>query len=407
MNIVFFAARQLHKDYFSKLAQQLTLHLNQPLNPQLPLQDPQYLASVLWHKSLWKNFAWLSCLIPAFKANLGQIVDAHAREKQNSRKGRLRQDSYWPIFRVIKTIEARLLFAIYYSAFKQSNAQQMVIWNGLKFRQCIAIAAAEAQDVKCLYMENGLLPGMTTLDAKGINFRNSVPRSAKFFNQLDQQSFQPELIEQLALPLKNQFSDKPDSLPDSYIFVPFQVNTDSQVILFSPWIKDMLDLVSQFDQVSQVLGRDMPNIVFKPHPACDQKYDLLMKQYQHHEKLHFDTDSPTPVLIQHAAAVATINSTVGIESLLLNKKLITLGQAFYQLHGLCLSVKDQSSLAESLKEVSHWESDQYLRTAFFNYLASEYQVAGRWQEASSEHLKVCAMKLATLLEDTNSHKALH
>lgn len=389
MNIVFFAARRLHKDYFSKLAQQIK-------------QDfPQHSSSVLWHKSLWQSFFWLSCLAPAFRANLGQIISDHIREKQNSRKGQLRQDSYWPIFRAIKSIEAYALFAIYYSAIKRNKAQYLVIWNGLKFRQCIVIAAAKAQKVNCLYMENGLLPGMTTLDNKGINFRNSVPRSIDFFKQLDTQKFQPNLIEQLAQPLKKQFSDKPSSLPDNYIFIPFQVNTDSQVILFSPWIKDMRDLVNQLDLISQQLGHKMPNIVFKPHPACDQKYDALVKQYQQHEKLHFDTQTPTPILIQHADAITTINSTVGIESLLLNKKLITLGQAFYQLPGLALIAHDQSSLIECLESINNWECDQDLRTAFFNYLAFDYQVSGRWQEANNQHLSFCAKKIDSLIDVDN------
>jgi capsular polysaccharide export protein len=247
---------------------------------------------------------------------------------------------------------------------------------------------------------------MTTLDGKGINFRNSVPRSSAFFTQLDPNKFQPNLIEKLAQPLTKQFSDKPNSLLENYIFVPFQVNTDSQVILFSPWIKDMLDLVSQFDLISQQLGHEMPNIVFKPHPACDQKYDGLIKQYQHHEKLHFDTQTPTPVLIQHADAIATINSTVGIESLLLNKKLIVLGQAFYQLPGLCLSAEDSLALIECLKEVEGWENDKALRTAFLNYLASDYQVIGRWQEANIAHLTACSKKLVTIIEAVSSNEAM-
>jgi capsular polysaccharide export protein len=403
MNIVFFAARQLHKEYFSKLALQLT----QRLNKKPSQQNIQHSVDVLWHKSLWKNLIWLSCFIPAFNADLGLIINDYIREKQNSRKGRLRHGGYWPIFRTIKSFEAHVLFAIYYSALKQNKAEHMVIWNGLKFRQRVAISAAKAQDINCLYMENGLLPGMTTLDGKGINFQNSVPRSAEFFNQLDPHNFQSGLIEQLSKPLTDQFTDKPPSLPEHYIFVPFQVTTDSQIILFSPWIKDMIDLIKRLDLVSQNLGHNMPDIVFKPHPACDQKYDALIEQYKHHNKLHFNTETPTPVLIQHAKAVATINSTVGIESLLLNKKLITLGHAFYQLPRLCLSATDQSSLTECLKQLDTWEADQDLRTAFFNYLAADYQVPGRWQEASDHHLKACTIKLASLIEETGSYKAMN
>lgn len=386
MNILFFAARQLHQTYFSQVAK----HLQE--------QFPQHTASVMWHKTLWKNLHWLGSAKLAFKAELNTCVENHVREKQNSRKGRLRKQSYWPTFQRIKAAEAHILFAIYYSALKRSQATHMVIWNGLKFRQCIAIKAADALNIPCLYMENGLLPGMTTLDGQGINFRNSVPRKTEFFEQLDTQTFVPKLLEQLAKPLQNQFADKPKTLPKEYIFVPFQVNTDSQIVLFSPWIKNMMELVNYFANISSQLGDQMPHIVFKPHPACDQNYDALITQYSDHEKLHFDTQTPTPVLIQHANAVATINSTVGIESLLLNKKLITIGQAFYQLSGLTLNVDNQQALAESLQTVQNWQPEQNLRIAFFNYLATEYQLAGRWQDASTEHLSLCAMKVVALAE---------
>jgi hypothetical protein len=82
MNIVFFAARQLHKEYFSKLAQQLTQRLNKKPNPQ----DTQHSVDVLWHKSLWKNLLWLSCLIPAFKTDLDLIINDHIHENRTAVK---------------------------------------------------------------------------------------------------------------------------------------------------------------------------------------------------------------------------------------------------------------------------------------------------------------------------------
>lgn len=387
MKIVFFAARQLHKEYFSKLALQLST------------QFPQYSNDILWHKSLWKDISWLACVTASTKAGLAKIVDDHMREKQNSRKGRLRHKSYWPIFRAVKSIEARILFAIYYAALKRSSAQKVIIWNGLKFRQRIVIAAAKAQEIDCLYMENGLLPGMTTLDKKGINYHNSVPRSPNFYSQLNHDYYKKNIIEQLAEPLAKQFKSKPNSLPSEYIFVPFQVNTDSQIILFSPWIVDMMDLVDKFDQASKDLDIEMPNIVFKPHPACDQNYDHVIQQYSLHPKLHFSIDIPTPVLIQHAKAVVTINSTVGIEALLLNKKLITLGQAFYQIDDLALAANDVASLINCLKKIDDWAMNQGIRSSFFNYLATNYQVAGRWQDATAEHLIACSTKLASLIKE--------
>lgn len=381
MKIVFFAARQLHQEYFDKVRQQLN---NSSVD-----------AEVLWHKDLWKTLSWFLSLIGfqhrTSAKDLTTIVADHIREKQNSRKGRERSAFYWRLFSYIKSIESRILFSIYRQALARSNASSMVIWNGLKYRQLIAICAAESLGIQVIYMENGLLPGMTTIDAQGINFRNSVPREFDTFEQLAPIDLTP-----LNTALKEQFTERPMDLPEHYIFVPFQVNTDSQVVLFSHWIKDMFDLVKQFDIAAKELGDKMPNIVFKPHPACDQKYDELIASYKNHGKLHFDIQTATPVLIQHADAVATINSTVGIESLLLDKKLIVMGQAFYSYPSLSLIADSQQAFQQALLDVPAWQPNHQHIQQLFNYLSTHYQLPGRWQEAQPDHIEACSKRLMEL-----------
>lgn len=381
MKIVLFAARQLHQKYFDNVRQQLN--------------SRSVDADVLWHKDLWKTLDWFLSLIgfqyrtPA--KDLTTIVADHIREKQNSRKGRNCSTSYWRLFSLIKSIESRILFAIYRQALLRSHASSMVIWNGLKYRQLIAICAAESLGIQVICMENGLLPGMTTIDAQGINYRNSVPRELAAFEQLAPIDLTP-----LNKALKEQFTERPTGLPEHYIFVPFQVNTDSQVVLFSHWIKDMFDLVKQFDIAAMKLGDKMPHIIFKPHPACDQTYDELITSYQNHSKLHFDTQTATPVLIQHADAVATINSTVGIESLLLDKKLIVMGQAFYSYPSLSLMADSQQTLQQALLDVPTWQPNHQHIQQLFHYLSAHYQLPGRWQDAQPDHIEACSKRLLEL-----------
>lgn len=378
MQIAFFAARQLHRDYFGKVSQYLNAEHHQ--------------SQVLWHKDLWKTPRWLTHLSSSTSQDhqdaLKDIIQDHLKEKQNSRKGRLRSATYWKTFATIKRIEVLLLFAVYRHALKQAKVKRLVIWNGLKYRQRIVIAAADSLHIKMLYMENGLLPGMTTLDAQGINYRNSVPRDIVAFQHL-----KPLELSELNQNLTTQFADRPSHLPDDYIFVPFQVNTDSQVVLFSPWIKDMFGLVETFEQVADQLDEQMPPVVFKPHPACDESYDDVIDRFKAHKHLQFDTDTPTAVLIQHAAAVATINSTVGIESLLLDKKLLVLGQAFYAYPSLCLTANSQEQLKQALLKLPGWQTNQEHSRQLFRYLFNDYQVAGRWQEADEHHIQACAARL--------------
>lgn len=382
MNFVFFAARQLHRHYFSQVSQQLNT------------LQPQGGSQVLWHKTLWQTVSWLPQLTfrnSHSKQQRQQIVADHLREKQNSRKGRQRSALYWWFFRALKTIEARLLFAIYRQALMQANARRMVIWNGLKYRQRLAVCAAESCDMAVVYMENGLLPGMTTLDPQGINYQNSVPRDIGAF-----QALAPIDLSTLSKPLQQQFAPRPPQLPKHYIFVPFQVNTDSQVVLFSPWIRDMYALVQVFEQAAQQLGEQMPDIIFKPHPACDQNYDAVIRQLDEHKKLHFDSSTPTAVLIQHADAVATINSTVGIEALLLDKKLLVLGQAFYNYPSLSLNADSQQALQQCLLQLPGWQPNHLHVQQLFNYLSNRYQLPGNWQQADENHLQTCAERLLEL-----------
>ena len=399
MRLVFFAARKLQRSYFQRLADCISSGCKSEgakLIEASPIE-----ARVLWHKSLWRTPRWLLQLTKQDsddRQKLKEIVADHATEKKNSRKGRQRKASYWPKFKSLKQQEAHLLLAIYKHGLQASRADVVVIWNGLKFRQRILVAAAESLGMKCLYMENGLLPGMTTLDAKGINFYNSVPREREFFDA--QPAPSDDVMAQLSSGLRGQFSDRPSHLPDAYIFVPFQVNTDSQVVLFSPWLKDMYQLVAAFSAAAEALGSDMPHVVFKLHPACDQNYDELIARYQSHRHIHFDCNTPTPVLIQHADAVSTINSTVGIESLLLGKKVLLLGQAFYQLAGMTLSANDSAALQKRLPELACWQPDEVLTSRFFGYLSQHYQLPGRWQTPSAEHVTVTAQRIIELVQET-------
>lgn len=385
MSTVFFAARQLHKNYFAKLSQKL--------------DDDSV---VLWYKNLSQP-----CVLSAPSSDIQSLVNDHLKEKQNSLKGRSRSSFYWRLFKSIKTIEARWLFKLYANGLKKSNCQQMVIWNGLKYRQRIAVTAAKALKLPIIYMENGLIPGMTTIDAQGINYRNSAPRHAEFYLNLANASKTDSSNNgflTLQKQLRSNLSKKPQTLPDRYIFVPFQVNTDSQVVLFSPWLKDMFALVETFSKLCDQLGDSSPIFIFKTHPACDEKYQQLIKQYQNHSHIQFCNSEErkkisTLEYINYADAVITINSTVGIEALLLEKKVITLGQAFYNIENICLSSNNLDQLKENITKLDNWQPSALHVEGLFQYLINHYQVAGRWQDSSEQHLALATDRIKTIEQE--------
>lgn len=374
MKIAIFAARKTHRHYANKLSGYLR-------------HSGASETSVLWYKNLWQTPAWLITLFRIPGSSLIQVATDFLHTKQNSPASVASGGKRFYILFPLKLIEARVLYSIYYHTLKSRKISHLVIWNGLKFRQRIAVIAARDLGIPTMYIERGLFPGTTTLDPQGINYLNSVPREPAYYKtHCKEFSITPCQV------------SRPDKLPDSYIFVPFQVNTDSQIVLFSPWLKNMFDMVKHFEQAEKILGDKMPHVVFKPHPACEQDYSHLIEKINSRKgKLHIETDIPTPVLIGHADAVCTINSSVGMEAILMNKKLIVLGQAFYGIEGLTLKAKGQQGLENALRNVADWQPDQALRNAFLTHIRDEHIVPGSWQNPDDHHLDSMASRILSFI----------
>jgi len=382
MDIAFFAARRLQRDYFIKIAAQL--------------EKSGTKSHVFWHKALWLQFSWVIGLCSTPSHDLSNIVKDALREKANSRKYQKKPDYWWKLFYILRFFEAFILLAIYRNTLKRTRPSLLIIWNGLKFRQRIVSAAAHSLGIKTAFMENGLLPSMTTLDQSGVNYLNSVPRSSKELINASEK-ITPEKTS------KNdniRFSTKPPGLPENYIFAPFQVDTDSQIILFSPWLSSMLELCEALKKAEKRLGENMPHIVLKTHPACNTSYSELSENLnKSSSKIQLLLEGDTASLIEHSSAVATINSTVGIESLLANKPLLVLGEAFYNIPEIALSALSQSELEHNLSLISSFKPDEKTRQALLNYLKYIYQIPGHWQDANEEHLKAVAQALKSIIDD--------
>ena len=93
------------------------------------------------------------------------------------------------------------------------------------------------------------------------------------------------------------------------------------------------------------------NFVIKEHPSYRRS---VIGKVTPHANIHFANGHPTPELIANADAVVTLNSTVGIEALVLEKKVITLGLAAYNIEGLVLHSIDPDMFEKSLTAIRDW-----------------------------------------------------
>lgn len=285
-----------------------------------------------------------------------------------------------PLARLYLYMRGHLLFACYYRMLLLTKAGHLAVWNGQRYRQQLAVAAAQAQGLPCLFFENGLLPDHTTLDAQGVNYLNSMPRQAAAY---------------LAKPAL-QISPVLCGSSGKFILVPFQVETDSQMLRFSPWIHTMRALVENLLTASSYLPPGW-RFICKTHPAEPKRHRWLKALIDRHACLELAEPKATiQGLIYNAGAVITINSTVGIEALLAGKRVIVLGQAFYAIESMVLKARNATQLKQAIAHLPDWKPDSALVAAFLQHL-SAYQVPGDWRRDSQTHYQAMRERIYQLM----------
>ena len=281
------------------------------------------------------------------------------------------------------------------------NINMVCVWNGNTVERAAAIEAAKAYGAKTCFFENGLLPNTTTLDPQGVNAAGILTeKTADFFRNIpiDKDNLNILLTEQTPIRAqKKRWYQKKKELPTltetpdldtPYLFVPFQVHDDTQIIIHSPYVHNMAELtewvvaaVRQYNNTHQENLR----IIVKEHPSDNGRcnYDDLRARYP---DITFLKTFPTKQLINKAVAVITVNSTVGMESLLQHKHVITLGNATYAIDEIATRV---SSIAELSDALSHLDDDCNidLINRFLYYIRYHYSIEGSWRNPSEKHFK--------------------
>ena len=302
----------------------------------------------------------------------------------------------------------------FYNYLNKHNINLVCVWNGTLVPLAAATRVAGKTGRPTLFFENGYLPNTTTIDPCGVNYANSLvgkPRSfyddvAVDAEKLRQMYTAKPVIRALKtkwfhLPQKKQRQKQIEEFqpPEKYIFVPLQVNDDTQVLLNSPHIKTMPELlaavVPAVNQHNKVTG-DSLGIVVKEHPSDFGRVDYsgLREKYSNSGVIflrHFST----PQLIDEASGIITINSSVGIEALVKHKPVITLGNAFYNVPGLTVHVLEPANLSAAIAAVNQ-QPDNTLIDKFLYYLRYQYLAEGSWRQPDKTHLQCIKGKIDKL-----------
>jgi len=305
------------------------------------------------------------------------------------------------VYYAFSSLYFSLIYLSYLSYLKKVSPKIIGLWNGHRLPEMAIKAAAARYDIKIAHFENGLLPDTTTMDFSGVNAFASLPKNPDFY--LDYIKSEQADRRDKSLEVRKPHRKRKDLVFDEfdftqeYIFVPFQVNFDSQVIINSPRVNSMVELYKTLE--ASVEKIENKNIVFvvKEHPSDSRTYPEL---HNKNTRIKFVNES-TEDLIRNAQAVITLNSSVGIEASMLGKTVFVLGNACYAVKGVTTEVDSSEMLIDVINNMSDYEQDNDLSNSFFYYLENEYLLPGAWQKeqfgADARHLARFEIKVEEVL----------
>ena len=110
-----------------------------------------------------------------------------------------------------------------------------------------------------------------------------------------------------------------------YLFFPMQVSNDSQLLFNSDvGLGEALDMASRRSEELQI------DLIIKPHPLEESESVARQLSEIRKRRRTFIVNAPTLRLIEDCSEVMTINSTVGLEAMILGKPVTFLGRSFYR-----------------------------------------------------------------------------
>ncbi|NEV60651.1 capsular biosynthesis protein [Thiorhodococcus minor] len=313
------------------------------------------------------------------------------------------------------------------------------LWNGSGLAAAITEQLARARGIPLVFGENGYLPGTLQLDPQGVNAFSRIGLDASLdeirtrdYSETQVQELdrllggyragttptrkpppcgrvRPSPLAYLAQAWEDLHEREPSAkgnlripreippLPERFVFFPLQVRSDSQLTIHSPLYGNRLDeAIADLDRAVRAIDPGL-KLVVKLHPADLGKtdYDPVAQGFP---DVVWIGGGDVRTILQRAACVVTVNSTVGIEGMIYGKPVVTLGSNFYVREGLVHPVRDRSQLVDRLRAAltdppDHPLTQQYLRYLYFHAFAR-----GHWQDYAEASLDAIGARIVDMVE---------
>lgn len=176
--------------------------------------------------------------------------------------------------------------------------------------------------------------------------------------------------QQISFYIKNNISkykqsDEEFHLESDYVFIPMQVTTDAVASL------SYIDGIKLLKLVSEYFFNTSTKVVVKRHPYCNSiEVEKLINELEKEGKI-IVSDSSVHHLIKTSKAVITVNSGVGLETVIHNKPVIITGKSDYYYAATAIA-KNGQELRDIIFDLESLNINEVFRKKFLAYYFLEY-----------------------------------
>lgn len=263
--------------------------------------------------------------------------------------------------------------------FSQQKSDLAVTWNGLVSARRIFMLAARDAGVRTLFLERGPLPNTITADPVGVNFANGLPRMAAPY--LAWMAKHPEadgvwrpIAEQLkqrpSAPRHNTSGRAPPPIEQPFVFLPLQKQGDTQLRFFGRSCTGVRETIAFVGSAARSLPAGW-HIRLKQHPSDTSRFSDLLEACAD-LPLFIDNESDTFTQVRSSRLVLTVNSSVGLEAMMLGARVGVMGEAFWAIPGAVADAGSSAALARLLEDPEAIMPDLAVRNALLSFLVAEY-----------------------------------
>lgn len=342
------------------------------------------------------------------------------------------------------------------AALRKHQPEAVLIWNGSEFIGKALAVLARRHGTRTVFLENGYFPATLQIDCEGVNSASSLTNEPfeALMHRLDEATAhppdaqaRPDELQALApertlgrlydlrrylmrrvdpayfrkFPelagsntlvanrLRQRRADVPTdtaTLPARFVFLPFQVHDDTQILENSPHFRSMEAFFEHCHAaIRRRFGPDM-GIVVKEHPEdlFRHSYDDLRQRFPDVLWLvKFDVDR----LIRECELVMVVNSSVGLQAIAAGKPVVTFGESFYARREVCFPVEVLTRTDEQLDRASRGVPPEMVSDTgrFIDYLRRLFFIDASWARVDLAGVRRSVARVLRLLGPESPERA--